>query len=136
MVQIFPEYNFNQFERFDSDKSGEIDFKVIFQFDILKSVAQWVDFIYPLLLNGWISSIHFCSTGGFHLSNFAQWWISSIHLKEFMLATNMAESGSPEEKLRWAFKMYDKDGSGGFLEKISNIPKKYSNMILRNGGYE
>ena len=29
-----------------------------------------------------------------------------------MLATNMAESGSPEEKLRWAFKMYDKDGSG------------------------
>ena len=115
LVQIIPEYNFNQFERFDSDKSGEIDFKVIFQFDILKSVAQRVDFIYPLLLNG---------------------WISSIHLKEFMLATNMAESGSPEEKLRWAFKMYDKDGSGGFLKGISNISKKYSNMILRNSGYE
>ena len=31
-----------------------------------------------------------------------------------MLATNMAESGSPEEKLRWAFKMYDKDGSGEY----------------------
>ena len=29
-----------------------------------------------------------------------------------MLATNMSEAGSPEEKLRWAFKMYDKDSSG------------------------
>ena len=32
--------------------------------------------------------------------------------QEFMLATDMTASGSPEEKLRWAFKMYDKDGSG------------------------
>ena len=31
-----------------------------------------------------------------------------ISLKEFMLATDMTASGSPEEKLRWAFKMYDK----------------------------
>ena len=29
-----------------------------------------------------------------------------------MMATDMTASGSPEEKLRWAFKMYDKDGSG------------------------
>ncbi len=28
------------------------------------------------------------------------------------MATDMTASGSPEEKLRWAFKMYDKDGSG------------------------
>ena len=33
-------------------------------------------------------------------------------LQEFMMATDMTASGSPEEKLRWAFKMYDKDGSG------------------------
>ena len=32
--------------------------------------------------------------------------------QEFMMATDMTASGSPEEKLRWAFKMYDKDGSG------------------------
>ena len=32
--------------------------------------------------------------------------------QEFMLATDMTASGSPEEKLRWAFKMYDKDASG------------------------
>ena len=29
-----------------------------------------------------------------------------------MLATNMSEASNSEEKLRWAFKMYDKDGSG------------------------
>ena len=29
-----------------------------------------------------------------------------------MLATDMTSSGSSEEKLRWAFKMYDEDGSG------------------------
>jgi Ca2+-binding EF-hand superfamily protein len=35
-----------------------------------------------------------------------------LSLQEFMLATNLAQAGTPEEKLRWAFKMYDKDGSG------------------------
>ena len=34
------------------------------------------------------------------------------------MATDMTASGSPEEKLRWAFKMYDKDGSGGSRRKI------------------
>ena len=29
-----------------------------------------------------------------------------------MLATNMSEANNSEEKLRWAFKMYDQDGSG------------------------
>ena len=29
-----------------------------------------------------------------------------------MVATDMTSSGSTEEKLRWAFKMYDKDESG------------------------
>lgn len=36
----------------------------------------------------------------------------SIDFKEFMLATDMTASGTPIEKLRWAFKMYDKDASG------------------------
>ena len=30
----------------------------------------------------------------------------------------MTASGTPEEKLRWAFKMYDKDGSG--TKKLNN----------------
>ena len=29
-----------------------------------------------------------------------------------MIATDMTTSGAPEEKLCWAFKMYDRDGSG------------------------
>ena len=32
--------------------------------------------------------------------------------QEFMIATDMTTSGSVDEKLRWAFKMYDGDGSG------------------------
>ena len=38
------------------------------------------------------------------------------HLQEFMIATDMTNSGDPEEKLRWAFKMYDKDNSGKILQ--------------------
>ena len=32
--------------------------------------------------------------------------------QEFLLATDMKASGTAEEKLRWAFKMYDADCSG------------------------
>lgn len=35
-----------------------------------------------------------------------------INVQEFMIATDMTSCGSTEEKLRWAFKMYDEDGSG------------------------
>ena len=35
--------------------------------------------------------------------------VSIFPLQEFMIATDMTNSGDPEEKLRWAFKMYDKD---------------------------
>merc|ERR1719342_457308 len=42
-----------------------------------------------------------------------------IDFKEFMLATDMTTGGTVEEKLRWAFKMYDKDGSGqSFFEYL------------------
>ena len=33
-------------------------------------------------------------------------------VQEFMIATDMTTGGSVEERLRWAFKMYDEDGSG------------------------
>ena len=38
------------------------------------------------------------------------------------MATDMTGSGTPEEKLRWAFRMYDKDNSGDLLhnEQIKN----------------
>ena len=37
------------------------------------------------------------------------------------MATDMTASGSPEEKLRWAFKMYDKDGSGNSTNKNISV---------------
>ena len=42
--------------------------------------------------------------------------VSIFSLQEFMIATDMTNSGDPEEKLRWAFKMYDKDNSGKLLQ--------------------
>ena len=34
------------------------------------------------------------------------------HSQEFLMATNMSNPGSAEEKLKWIFEMYDEDGSG------------------------
>lgn len=36
-----------------------------------------------------------------------------------MIATDMTTSGSVDEKLRWAFKMYDEDGSGKILVDLA-----------------
>lgn len=38
----------------------------------------------------------------------------SLHviIQEFLIAIDMALNGSPEEKLRWGFRIFDKDGSG------------------------
>ena len=35
-----------------------------------------------------------------------------LSFQEFMIATDVTAGGSAEDKLRWAFKMYDGDGSG------------------------
>ena len=53
--------------------------------------------------------------------------------QEFMLATDMTASGSPEEKLRWAFKMYDKDGSGA-LTFNSGAESKFSLEYMKRMG--
>ena len=39
-------------------------------------------------------------------------------MQEFMLATNLSEADSIEDKLRLAFKLYDKDSSGGASYRV------------------
>ena len=45
-----------------------------------------------------------------------------------MIATDMTTSGSTEEKLRWAFKMYDKDGSGGQIFHFISTETDFLNL--------
>ena len=46
-----------------------------------------------------------------------------------MIATDMTTGGSVEERLRWAFKMYDQDGSG---EDNYNQYKNYNFISIFN----
>ena len=50
-----------------------------------------------------------------------------------MLATTMTEARSPEDKLRWAFRLYDKDGSG-VKDKSFHIFHSYAtqNLTIKN----
>ena len=43
------------------------------------------------------------------------------------MATDMTASGCAEEKLHWAFKMYDKDGSG---EQLTSRKKHVTFLML------
>jgi len=53
-----------------------------------------------------------------------------IDFKEFLLAIDVTSSGSPEEKLNWAFSMYDVDGNGWIdLYEMTRIVKSVYSMM-------
>lgn len=55
-----------------------------------------------------------------------------IILQEFLLAIDVTSSGTPEEKLKWAFRMYDVDGNGviDIQEMTKIVQVSFSNFLI------
>ena len=101
------------FRIFDKDGNGSIDFKVVTICILVKIILIYWERQLAIMVLTMMTLITILElvTDDSHAINTVD------TLKEFMMATDMTASGSPEEKLRWAFKMYDKDGSGGPVKK-------------------
>merc|ERR1712228_383856 len=55
-----------------------------------------------------------------------------IDFKEFLLSIDVTSFGSPEEKLNWAFSMYDVDGNGWIdLDEMTKLVGSIYKMIGR-----
>jgi len=58
----------------------------------------------------------------------------SIDFKEFLLAINVTSAGDNEEKVKWAFRMYDVDGDGVIdIQEMTKIVKSIYVMLDRGG---
>ncbi|KOC69129.1 Neuronal calcium sensor 2 [Habropoda laboriosa] len=56
-----------------------------------------------------------------------------INAQEFLLAIDVTSSGTPEEKLKWAFRMYDVDGNGVIdIQEMTKIVQNKKGLILLN----
>ena len=59
-----------------------------------------------------------------------------VDFKEFLLAINVTSTGSAEEKLKWAFKMYDIDGNGAVSAPEMTKIVRACYQVMQTGNIE